>query len=67
MTDKLATQIEKETLKMNYVTPYLIATKYNIRVSLAKSILKNLSDKGIIKKVSSNKRAILYAPQKRED
>jgi len=66
ITDKLAIQIEKEALKMNYVTPYVIATKYNIRVSLAKNILKNLSKKGVIEKVSSNRRTILYAPIKSE-
>lgn len=64
VTNKLTTQIEKEAVKMNYVTPYVIATKYNIRISIAKNILKNLSQKGILEKVSSNRRTIIYTPIK---
>jgi len=60
--DKLLKQIERDVANMKYITPYIIATKFNLRLSLAKSILKELAGNGTLTLVAPNKRAPLYAP-----
>ncbi len=54
--ENLLKTMEKEIPKMKVITPSEVSDKYGIRVSVAKSILKNLEAKGIIKRVISDKR-----------
>lgn len=62
VTDKLLTQIERDTSKMKCITPYILAARYNVRISIAKNILRKLSEKELIKKISSNRRTLVYTP-----
>ncbi|MHA1754563.1 MAG: eS25 family ribosomal protein [Candidatus Odinarchaeia archaeon] len=52
--------IKKEVPKMKVITPNQVATKYNIRLSVARDILGSLAEKGLIKQVGSNRRLKLY-------
>lgn len=58
--------MEKEIPKMRVITPSEISDKYKIRVSVAKSILKRLEEKGAIKLVSSDKRLKIWTGTKAE-
>ncbi|MCS7385565.1 MAG: hypothetical protein NDF55_02330 [archaeon GB-1867-005] len=60
--ENLVKQIERDVSRMKYVTPYIIATKFNLRLSLAKNILKELTGNGTLTLIAPNKRAPLYAP-----
>ncbi len=42
------------------VTPYTIASKYNLRMSIAKRIIEELSKQGIIQPVTGNSRLRVY-------
>lgn len=59
---KVLAQIEKELKGMKYVTPSSIALKYNIKVGVAKDILKSLEDSGLVKYASGNERIKIYVP-----
>ncbi|HDI74596.1 MAG: 30S ribosomal protein S25e [Thermoprotei archaeon] len=54
---------ESEVRKMKCITPYSLATKLNIKISLAKAILKTLSSEGIIVPVNLNHRVPIYTPK----
>lgn len=47
---------------MRYATPALIAEKYGIRLSAAKSLLSTLASKGLITPVAGDNRIRIYAP-----
>ncbi|MHA1409352.1 MAG: eS25 family ribosomal protein [Candidatus Odinarchaeia archaeon] len=52
--------LRKEVPKMDVITPNQIASKYNIRLSLAKKALKYLSESGLIKPVATSRRIKIY-------
>jgi len=54
--------IAKDVKKMRCITPYLIATKYGIKISLAKKVLRELSERNVIKLVDRNRRVDIYVP-----
>lgn len=58
--------MEKEIPKMKVITPSEISDKYGIRVSIAKSILKRLEEKGLIKLVSSDRRLKVWTGTRAE-
>jgi len=45
---------------MPYVTPYLLATKFGLKISRAKSVLRELESKGVLKLVDKNRRLSIY-------
>jgi ribosomal protein S25 len=47
---------------MKAITPYTLATKYNIKLSAAKMVLKTLEQKGLIQLVAANKNLKVYQP-----
>ncbi|EZQ03120.1 MULTISPECIES: 30S ribosomal protein S25e [Acidianus] len=53
-------RVEEEIKKEKIITPYTLATKANISVSVAKRILKDLNNQGIIKENFKNKRTAVY-------
>lgn len=50
----------KEIQQMVYVTPFSLSTKLEIKVGVAKRILRELEKEGKLKLVSRNRRSPLY-------
>ena len=48
--------------KMKVITPYAIASRFNIRMSIARILLRNLERKGLIKFVSKSQNLRIYRP-----
>lgn len=57
-------QILNEVKRLKYVTPYLLASKFSIKVSRAKKILRQLENEGILKYIDGNRRVRIYVPVK---
>jgi small subunit ribosomal protein S25e len=60
VTDDLMKTIKKEALKTGTITPYTIASKYNLKISTAKEILRGLAADNLVRKAASNRRTIVY-------
>ena len=63
--EELRRKIEKEIARMPCITPSAIAVKYNIRISTAKRLLRELNGKGIIRLVDKSPNVTIYAPSTR--
>jgi small subunit ribosomal protein S25e len=50
----------EEVKKMKVITPYVLASKYNIKLSVAKDYLEMLESKGIIKCVGGHNRIRIF-------
>jgi len=61
-SDDIIKQIRNEIHNMRYITPSSIALKYNLRLSVAKDILKQLEGEGKLTRVTKNRRVIVYKP-----
>jgi small subunit ribosomal protein S25e len=62
ISDDLMKTLRKEVPKMNAVTSYALASKYNIKLSSAKIILKELEKANLVRKACGNHRVAVYAP-----
>lgn len=62
---KLMGDIEKEVVKWEYVTPYLVATRFNMKISVAYQILRALASKGTLVLVSKGHRTEVYTTPER--
>ena len=51
-----------EVKKIKAVTPYTVASRFNLRLSVARDMLDELAQKGIIEYVSGNKNLKIYKP-----
>ena len=51
-----------ELKKMRILTPYTMATRFNIRISAAKDFLEQLEENGIVQLVSGNHDIKIYKP-----
>ncbi len=58
--------IVKEIKRMKYVTPYLVASKFGIKISRAKKVLKALEEQGVVAAYDMNHRVPIYVPTKRK-
>ena len=56
--DKIVAEIKK----MGVLTPYVVATKYNIRISTAKDFLEQLETNGSVQLVSGSHNLKIYKP-----
>jgi small subunit ribosomal protein S25e len=56
--DKIVAEIKK----INVLTPYAVATKYNIRISTAKDFLEQLEANGAVQLVSGSHNIKIYKP-----
>ncbi len=65
LTAELMNQIEKEVAKMEYVTPYLLSSKYGVKMNQAIQVLRTLNSKGIISLVSKGHRIEIYTTPSR--
>jgi len=55
-------RIVAEIKKMNVLTPYSVATKYNVRISAAKEFLRALEQTGAVQLVSGSHNLKVYKP-----
>jgi len=53
-------KIVSELKKMNVLTPYAVATRFNVRISAAKDFLEQLEEDGKIHRVSGNHNIKIY-------
>jgi len=53
-------QVLKEIRNMPCVTPYMLASKFDIKISKAKAILRELEAHGLIKAVDKSRRVSIY-------
>lgn len=52
----------KDLSKMKVITPYILASQYDIRLSLAKDILEQLEKMSLIRLVLKSSRISIYEP-----
>lgn len=55
-------KIVSEVKKMNVLTPYAVATRFNIRISTAKDFLEQLEVNGAVQLVSGSHNIKIYKP-----
>jgi small subunit ribosomal protein S25e len=51
-----------EIKKMNVLTPYGVASRFNIRISAAKNLLEQLEENGAVQLVSGSHNIKIYKP-----
>ena len=51
-----------EIRKMKAVTPFAVASRFNLRLSVAKDMLDELAQRGVLEQVSSSKSLKIYKP-----
>jgi small subunit ribosomal protein S25e len=51
-----------EVKKMNVLTPYAVASRFNIRISAAKDFLEQLEQNGAVQLVLGNHKIKIYKP-----
>jgi len=51
-----------EVKKMKAVTPYGVASRFNLRLSVARDMLDELAQRGIVEYVSGSKNLKIYKP-----
>jgi len=51
-----------EIRRMKVLTPYILASRFNLRLSVAKDFLEELCRQGVITHVSSSKYVKIYKP-----
>jgi len=54
--------VAKELQKLKVLTPYTIASRFNLRVGVAKDFLEDLCRQGVITEVSRSRNAKIYRP-----
>ena len=55
-------KIVSEIRKMNVLTPYTVASRFNIRISAAKDFLEQLEENGAVQLVSGSHNIKIYKP-----
>ncbi len=55
-------QLENEVNNIKCLTPYTIASKFGLKMCVAKSVLKELESRGILKCVARGSRISVYTP-----
>jgi len=55
-------KVVSEIRKMNVLTPYAVASRFNIRISAAKDFLEQLEENGAVQLVSGSHNIKIYKP-----
>lgn len=55
-------EIVKEAVSAGLVTPYSVASRLNVKLSIAKLLLRDLEGRGLIRLVAKSPRTLIYAP-----
>jgi small subunit ribosomal protein S25e len=58
--ENLMKRIKREIVREKFVTPYMLAEKYNMTMSLAKKVLRRLEQEGIVELYARSRRAPIY-------
>lgn len=53
-------KVQEELKKEKIITPYVLASKINVTISVAKKILEELERQGMISQVVKNRRTAVY-------
>lgn len=63
-TEDILRRLEKEVKKsdVKYYTPYTLANQLNIKISVARKILREAEKRGILKLYSVGRRTPIYVP-----
>ena len=57
-------RIAKEVIKWPYVTPYQLASRFGMKISTARRVLRTLESRGALKFVDGNRRVLIYVPER---
>jgi len=60
--DLKSDKIIGEIRKMKAVTPFAVASRFNLRLSVAKDMLDELAQRGVLEYISSGKNLKIYKP-----
>ncbi len=60
--DLKSKEVTNKLKKMKVLTPYTVATRFDLRLSVAKNFLKELEKQGIVKFISGSKNTKIYKP-----
>lgn len=60
--DPKSEKVVSELRKMKALTPYTVATRFNLRLSTAKDLLDELARRGVIEYVAGSKNLKIYKP-----
>jgi len=55
-------KIVGELKKMGVLTPYAVASRFNLRISAAKDFLEQLEDEGVVQLISGSHNIKIYKP-----
>jgi len=62
MPDTKSGKIIEEVKKLKVLTPFAVASRFNLRLSIAKDFLEELESKGIVQLVSKSRNVRVYKP-----
>lgn len=60
--DVKSDKVISEVKKIKAVTPYAIASRFNVRLSVARNMLDDLAQRGVLEYVSGSKNLKIYKP-----
>jgi len=60
LPDQTEKELMAELSKMRAITPYQVASRYNVKMSVAKNLLSKMEQRGHIKMVSRNANVKIY-------
>lgn len=60
--DLKSEKVVGEIKKMKAVTPYALASRFNLRLSVARDMLDELAQRGVVEFVSGSKNLKIYKP-----
>jgi len=63
LTPRLIERAKRELVREKWLTPYKVAQRYGITVSLARKLLRELEAQGVLVLFSANRRAPVYLPR----
>ena len=62
LTDREVEEIVNYVKRQRYITPYIISRKAEIKLSIARNLLRNLANEGIVKLEEKNRELEIYIP-----
>ncbi|ABL78416.1 30S ribosomal protein S25e [Thermofilum pendens] len=62
LTEVSLEHVIKEIRGLKYVTPYVLASKFSLKLSRAKKVLRELESRGVVVAYDKNSRVPIYVP-----
>jgi small subunit ribosomal protein S25e len=60
--DPKSKEVTDQLKKMKVLTPYTVATRFDLRLSVAKNFLKELEKQGVVEFISGSRNTKIYKP-----